>query len=420
MSYFHKIRLNANRDINCGFKILRNSQSFIRNNMMKLQNHIKDQQLRKYHLHPCNQYKNHYQAFKMKSFRFDLEMNRLAKAKSSLSTLSGKSIESEEGNPNILNDDSSHKMESPSKLSNDMNDTIHLHYPRLDSFSDEDKKQLATLLGISNLEIKNNSYTNTHMSLENNLFPPTIKTNKKKTNPNKKSYQQLQHRRKRVVPTTPTTTATTTTTTANNVDTTIPQHQSTTLIHDDIPLKLQSRYNNNLSSNEWIKKRIRVKSIHASRTIDIVSLISKVFTGKDLPKPLRYRFGKSSVIVQLPPILPDSIPSSSDERSIRPARMYPHENETISVRDAFPTKRKNSQSSLNQRQKFMESYSGKDVNGMDINDDRMRYIVAFRYGSVVFFNVAPTEAQMILQEIKKHRYVHNYKFNHILYSPFLT
>ena len=34
---------------------------------------------------------------------------------------------------------------------------------------------------------------------------------------------------------------------------------------------------------------------------------------------------------------------------------------------------------------------------MPLDEDRMRYIVAFRFGSVVFFNVAPTEAQRILE-----------------------
>uniref|UniRef100_A0A7S1Z1N5 DUF155 domain-containing protein n=1 Tax=Ditylum brightwellii TaxID=49249 RepID=A0A7S1Z1N5_9STRA len=145
-----------------------------------------------------------------------------------------------------------------------------------------------------------------------------------------------------------------------------------------------------------ISARLRVRSVHAAQTIDLVAVLSKVFMGggggvlsffgenattatkttnatnqpnatatqkkKITPSPngsnvvstppLRHVFGRTSLIVQLPPL---STPQNS-----------------AVLRD------KNSQ---------LEPY---------------RYVAIFRFGSVVFFNVSSKEAGKILEEIKKH------------------
>ncbi len=86
---------------------------------------------------------------------------------------------------------------------------------------------------------------------------------------------------------------------------------------------------------------IRVKSVHAAQTLDVVSILSKVFGVSSPMPPVRHMLGKSSVIVQLSP------PPSDEE--------------------AQP-----------------------------------RYVAVYRYGSVVFFNMSPLDTAKLLEAIKKH------------------
>lgn len=152
-------------------------------------------------------------------------------------------------------------------------------------------------------------------------------------------------------------------------------------------------YRGNYSSNSFnnseyldydggIRSRIRVKSVHIALKIDEMNIISKVFGSKATMAaatassssnnintenqissnnknswlkniaPVQYRFGKISVVIELPPAFDSS--------------------------DSGP------------------------LNISHMDDDRKRYVVIFRFGSVVFFNVSPRETQYIIEEIKKY------------------
>jgi uncharacterized Rmd1/YagE family protein len=89
-------------------------------------------------------------------------------------------------------------------------------------------------------------------------------------------------------------------------------------------------------------RRVRVKSVHAAQTIDVVAVLSKVFGVSSASPPVRHMFGKSSVIMQLPPV------DQHDE-------------------EALP-----------------------------------RFVAVYRFGSVVFFNFSPRESGKMLEAIKKY------------------
>lgn len=87
---------------------------------------------------------------------------------------------------------------------------------------------------------------------------------------------------------------------------------------------------------------VRVKSVHAAQTIDVVNVLSKVFGPKNFMGPVvRHIFGKSSVIIQLSPA----------------------------------------------------TYHNEEV---------PRFVAVYRFGSVVFFNISPRDAGKSLELIKKH------------------
>lgn len=79
-----------------------------------------------------------------------------------------------------------------------------------------------------------------------------------------------------------------------------------------------------------------VSAIHIAQTIDLFPLVSTVFTQNSIRKQL---FGKSSIVVQLPPVSEHDAP---------------------------------------------------------------RYVAVFRFGSVVFLNVSPPEIAQLVRDIKKH------------------
>lgn len=174
------------------------------------------------------------------------------------------------------------------------------------------------------------------------------------------------------------------------------------------------------NDHDYVRARIRVKSTYAARTIDIASVLLKVFQKKTMfgattpdtsvssSAPLRHRFGRSSVIIQLPPIFklsPPIVPSTVP-------RAVAENLEKIEMTSDLPTsiEEKNQKRRKNRVLAFQESDSSRGIDAkpaenVDLiraDDDRLRYVVVFRFGSVVFFNVSPREAQNILQKIKKY------------------
>jgi len=106
-----------------------------------------------------------------------------------------------------------------------------------------------------------------------------------------------------------------------------------------------------------VAERIRVRSVQAASSIDVVAVLSKVFGG-GMPRShpladffatspiLRHVFGRTNVIIQLSPPPSSSLPSLSP---------------------SVP-----------------------------------RYVAIYRFGSVVFFNISTKEASRLLEQIKKH------------------
>lgn len=95
--------------------------------------------------------------------------------------------------------------------------------------------------------------------------------------------------------------------------------------------------------------RVPVRSMHISSNIDLVSVLSKVF-GSEGSNP-EHRFGKTSVIVKLPKFYSDN-----------------------SVDTALSA----------------------------VSPNISRYVVLYRYGSIVFFNVPFTKQREIIKQIKKY------------------
>lgn len=106
-----------------------------------------------------------------------------------------------------------------------------------------------------------------------------------------------------------------------------------------------------------IAERIRVRSVQAASSIDVVAVLSKVF-GSGMPRShpladffatspvIRHVFGRTNVIIQLSP------PPATGPTSLSPS---------------VP-----------------------------------RYVAIYRFGSVVFFNISTKEASRLLEQIKKH------------------
>ena len=106
-----------------------------------------------------------------------------------------------------------------------------------------------------------------------------------------------------------------------------------------------------------VAERIRVRSVQAASSIDVVAVLSKVF-GSGIPRShpladffetspiIRHVFGRTNVIIQLSP---------------------PPANSPTSLSPSVP-----------------------------------RYVAIYRFGSVVFFNISHKEASRLLEQIKKH------------------
>lgn len=107
-----------------------------------------------------------------------------------------------------------------------------------------------------------------------------------------------------------------------------------------------------------ISARLRVRSVHAAQSIDIVSVLTNVFNSmSDMPS-IRHMFGKTSVIIQLP----STAPVSNDDAS----------------------------------------HSNSDADAFFHPESQPRFIAIFRYGSIVFINVRPKDAGVVLEQVKKY------------------
>ena len=139
-----------------------------------------------------------------------------------------------------------------------------------------------------------------------------------------------------------------------------------------------------------IAARVPVMSIYVARHIDVVAVLSKVFSKMNV---LQHRFGRTSVTVQFPPreaadaptttasTNPKHYPSTTSPSTNLKSKDQPHSDEDINSNDP-PTEPLPLPTSV---------------------EDTLlpRYIVVFRFGSCVFFNFTNREARVILEEIKK-------------------
>lgn len=112
--------------------------------------------------------------------------------------------------------------------------------------------------------------------------------------------------------------------------------------------------------NIHITARLRVRSVHAAQTIDVTTALTKVFGMDSQFSAVRHMFGRTNLIVQLPPVI------KVDEEKLQKADQT-QSSETTFFDQATP-----------------------------------RFVSLFRYGSIVFFNVSPKEAGQILEAVKLH------------------
>ena len=120
------------------------------------------------------------------------------------------------------------------------------------------------------------------------------------------------------------------------------------------------------SSSDKISARIRVRSAHAAHTIDIVSVLTKVFGSMSQMPAIRHMFSKTSVIVQLPSIIESN----------------------------------NNNNNINNHDDSSSSSPYNDVDAFFHPQAQPRFIAIFRYGSIVFFNVSPKDAGRVLEKVK--------------------
>ena len=106
-----------------------------------------------------------------------------------------------------------------------------------------------------------------------------------------------------------------------------------------------------------------VQAVHAAQTIDLASVVSKVFMKPGMKKMME----RLSVVVQLPTTTPSQSPNDHNIDGTN----YQHHPSYPSYHD----------------------YS---------HNKPAKFVAVFRFGSVVFFNVPPREAADLLHSIKKH------------------
>jgi uncharacterized Rmd1/YagE family protein len=111
-----------------------------------------------------------------------------------------------------------------------------------------------------------------------------------------------------------------------------------------------ARRRRSLPLTEDISARLRVKSVYAASNINITKVLTSVFGPASKTPALRHTFGKTNIIIQLPPV---AVESGSEEEA---------------------------------------SY----------NESQPRFVAIFRFGSIVFFNVSTADSSYILEAVKKH------------------
>jgi len=115
--------------------------------------------------------------------------------------------------------------------------------------------------------------------------------------------------------------------------------------------------------------RLNVDSTHVATTIDLSAALTKVFNPSSRHPSIRYIFGKEKVTIELPPKM-----------------KIKRQDITLSGDDEMD-------------ESTMERTATNDSNSQIILP---RFVVIFRYGSIVLFNISKNEVQLIVDEIKKY------------------
>jgi Uncharacterized conserved protein len=123
---------------------------------------------------------------------------------------------------------------------------------------------------------------------------------------------------------------------------------------------------------EDIRARLRVKSVYAASNINITKVLTSVFGPASKTPALRHTFGKTNIIIQLPPssVVPVGAAVESDD----------DDND-------------------NQQQQQQQQ---QQVSSSSFHDSQPRFVAIFRFGSIVFFNVSTVDSSYILEAVKKH------------------
>lgn len=140
-----------------------------------------------------------------------------------------------------------------------------------------------------------------------------------------------------------------------------PQHMAEQFdLYHNLGSYRRRRRSNSEGRYDNITARLRVRSVHAAQTIDVTAALAKVFgPGSQFPA-VRHMFGRTSLIVQLPPIIKDAERSEHAMKDSQNADSY-----------------------------FFDQATP-------------RFVSLYRYGSIVFFNVSPKDAGQILESVKNH------------------
>jgi len=167
--------------------------------------------------------------------------------------------------------------------------------------------------------------------------------------------------------------------------------------------------NNNFPIQETdldISSRLKVYSVHAAETFDLVAVATKVFRGSRVVSdnqnhPMKHVFGRTNVIFQFPPLVNENNNEhqqfrkteqkedptfqyfNSGDQNVRSETRFSGGNDSDSLSSRHGTKYSTLQH-LQQRQR------------------QPRYIAVFRFGSVVFFNISTSQANSFLKKIKEH------------------
>jgi uncharacterized Rmd1/YagE family protein len=113
-----------------------------------------------------------------------------------------------------------------------------------------------------------------------------------------------------------------------------------------------------------ISARLRVKSIHAASQINITKVLTTVF-GPDTETPaIRHMYGKTKIIVEIPPAMAKTNDTQGDAADAR-----------LKADDFFHSEK---------------------------SQPQPRFVAVFRFGSVVFFNVSPKDVGILMESIKNY------------------